>query len=144
MWSTIFAPSKLRFYEISSDSKLFNHKEILQMFNISINFKDTKKADHILKISLLSLYFVIYHYQLMEIENDFQCRHLNPILLGHPVQCSTDLNFKSESLIVYHYNWEQWNWVFSGLDCKFTRENLWEFCQLLNNNKNSDNQNTLK
>ena len=42
------------------DSNLSNHNEILKMFDISVNFKDTKKAEH------------IFNYQLLEIEDDVQ------------------------------------------------------------------------
>ena len=53
MWSIIFSASKLS--EILRNLSRFQFIEINktdQMFNIFVNFKDTKKVDHILKSSL--------------------------------------------------------------------------------------------
>ena len=53
LWSTIFLPSKLtEILEICQDSSLLKINKTVQMFNISVNFKDTKKVDHILVSSL--------------------------------------------------------------------------------------------
>jgi len=58
------------------------------MFNISVNFKDTKKVDHILEISLdfQSFFDALYViYQLSEIKDDIQAVSQFPCLLGHSV-----------------------------------------------------------
>ena len=61
------------------------------MFNISVNFKDTKKVDHILERSLDvwsffdSLYVI---YQLSEIKDDIRVISQFLCLLGHPVEAS--------------------------------------------------------
>ena len=45
LWSTIFLPSKLtEILEIFPDSCLLKINETVQMFNIFVNFKDTKKV----------------------------------------------------------------------------------------------------
>ena len=89
LWSTIFLPSKLtEILEICQDSSLLKINKTVQMFNISVNFKDTKKVDHILKISsdFQSLFDALYViYQLSEIKDDIQAVSQFPCLLGHPV-----------------------------------------------------------
>ena len=65
------------------------------MFNISVNFKDTKKVDQILESSLdfqsfLDALYVIY--QLWEIKDEIQVVAQFPCLLGHPVDaCWTNV-----------------------------------------------------
>ena len=54
MWSIpFFSLKKCRNYnEIFPDSSLLKPNKTVQMFTISVNFKDTKKADLILESSL--------------------------------------------------------------------------------------------
>ena len=48
MWYTIFSPSKLKeILEIGSDSSYVKINKIVKMLNISVNFKDIKKVNHI-------------------------------------------------------------------------------------------------
>ena len=85
IWSTIFLPSKLTEIlkkKICPDSSLLKIKKTVQMFNNSVNFKDTKIVGQILE-SYYRLY-AIYH--LLEIKDDIQVVSQFPCLLGHPVQ----------------------------------------------------------
>ena len=59
------------------------------MFNISVNFKDTKNVNHILESSsdFLSLFDALdIIHQFSEIKDDIQVGSQIPCLLGHPVQ----------------------------------------------------------
>ena len=79
----IFSPSKLTQILGSPDSRLLKIIKTVQMFNISVNFKDTKKVDHILESSLDALYVI---YQLSKIKDDIQVFSEFPCLLGHSVE----------------------------------------------------------
>jgi len=64
------------------------------MLNISVNFKDIKKVDHIFKSSLDFQSFcaqVNFIYQLSEIKDDIQVVSHFPCLLGHPVYLCTGM-----------------------------------------------------
>ena len=74
MWSTI---QNRRRKEICPDSSLRKLNKAIQTFNISVDFKDTKKLDNILEI--VDAPYVIS--QLSEIIDDIQVVSLFPCLL---------------------------------------------------------------
>jgi len=53
------------------------------MFNISVNFKDTKNVDHILENWFLMHFYIIINFS--EINDDIQVVSQFPCLTGHPV-----------------------------------------------------------
>ena len=69
----------------------FINNKTVQMLNNSVNFKDTKKVDHILESSLeFQSYFYecFVIYQLSEIKDDIRVISQFLCLLGHTVKAS--------------------------------------------------------
>ena len=75
----LFLPSNLGNL---SRLKFIENQQTVQMFNISVNFKD-----YFGKVIRLSIFFYVHSviYQLLEIKDDIQVVSQFPCLLGHPV-----------------------------------------------------------